>query len=104
MNVRTHRVPLGVRVFLSSGLLVNVGTTLVHQSGSFFVRGLPEDGSDTFSVVDLAAGYRLPKRYGVLRLEIRNLFDEAFKFQDIDPANPTIRGQRVALVRVILGN
>ena len=36
----------------------------------------------------MSISYRLPKRYGVLRLKALNLFDEEFKFLDTDPANP----------------
>jgi hypothetical protein len=35
----------------------------------------------------VALGYRLPRRLGVASLEIRNLFDEEFKFQDSEPGN-----------------
>jgi hypothetical protein len=32
--------------------------------------------------VDADVGYRLPKRFGILSLEIRNLFDTSFHYQD----------------------
>jgi outer membrane receptor protein involved in Fe transport len=33
-------------------------------------------------LVDLAAGYRLPKRRGVIALEVTNLLDQHLSFQD----------------------
>ncbi len=60
------------------------------------------DGSDRFWVVDAALGYRLPKRYGMVAVEVKNLFDEEFQFQDTDAANPSIYPERLALVRVTL--
>jgi hypothetical protein len=53
-------------------------------------------------VADAAIGYRLPKRYGMLTLEVKNLFDTDFNFQDTDAANPSIYPERLALVRCVL--
>jgi hypothetical protein len=53
-------------------------------------------------VVDASIGYRLPKRYGIITVEARNLFDENFRFQDTDPSNPTIYPERLVLVKVTL--
>ena len=39
-------------------------------------------GKDSFFVVDVAAGYRFPKRRGIASLSIVNLFVEEFKYQD----------------------
>ena len=40
------------------------------------------EGDENFFVVDLGIGYRLPKRIGRVSLEVSNLFDEGFQFQD----------------------
>jgi hypothetical protein len=40
--------------------------------------------SDEFYVVDAAIGYRLPKRRGIVSLEVRNLLDEKFLFEDLE--------------------
>jgi outer membrane receptor protein involved in Fe transport len=39
-------------------------------------------GKDDFVVVDVAVGYRLPNRLGIVSLGIKNLFDEDFRYQD----------------------
>jgi outer membrane receptor protein involved in Fe transport len=71
---------------------------------------IPQDRyKDDFSVVDAAIGYRLPKRLGMISLEIGNLFDEEFRFRDasfktsdrfnvIQPFLP----ERTVLARVVL--
>jgi tetratricopeptide (TPR) repeat protein len=91
-KLETHRVPLGVGFFHPSGFLGNLKATFVSQSGEF--PGLTFDdrtrGRDQFWVVDGSIGYRLPNRWGMVSLEVRNLLDERFRFQDTDPANPTI--------------
>jgi hypothetical protein len=44
----------------------------------------PEDAlSEDFVLVDLAMGYRLPKRYGILSLEVKNLFNRGFDFIEV---------------------
>ena len=57
---------------------------------------------DTFWVVDTSIGYRLPKRYGLISVEARNLFDKDFRFQDTDPGNPLILPERLVVVRFTL--
>jgi len=37
--------------------------------------------SDRFGLVDAAVGYRLPKRYGIFSLGVKNVFNENFNFQ-----------------------
>jgi len=60
-----------------------------------------------FVVVDAAIGYRLPKRRGILSLEVRNLFDEDFLYQDTNiqqpvPSNPRFIPDRTVMGRVTL--
>jgi Tfp pilus assembly protein PilF len=41
-----------------------------------------EDGNENFWLVDIGAGYRIPKRHGAVRFVLRNLLDEDFDFDD----------------------
>lgn len=81
-EVRTLSLPLSLTYFDPDGLFATLGTTYVDQR----VRRAPNsqfsDGEDNFVVVDVAVGYRLPKRRGVISLAVRNLFDTEFMFQD----------------------
>jgi outer membrane receptor protein involved in Fe transport len=52
--------------------------------------------------VDASIGYRLPKRYGKVTIEARNLFDKNFRFQDTDPSNPKIYPEYLILVKFTL--
>jgi hypothetical protein len=63
--------------------------TYLNQHGRFVeqLTGETTNDKDSFFVTDVALGYRLPRRLGVASLEIRNLFDEEFKFQDSEPGN-----------------
>jgi tetratricopeptide (TPR) repeat protein len=104
--VRTHRVPLGVSFFHPSGLIAKLKGTFIHQKGEFQPQGSPPGvsipGEDDFWTVDASIGYRLPGRYGILSLEARNLFDKSFRYQDTDPASPTIQPERMVLFKVTL--
>lgn len=40
------------------------------------------DGADTFGLVSAGLGYRLPQSRGIVSIEVQNLFDERFDFQN----------------------
>jgi len=102
-KVVTHRVPLALNFFHPLGFMAQFRGTYVDQEvdylGALYDR---TEGTDTFWVFDAALGYRLPKRYGIISLEVRNLFNEGFHFQDTDPANPRIFPDRLILGRITL--
>jgi len=43
-----------------------------------------DDGTDDFFLVDADVGYRLPKRLGIISLEVHNLFDTSFHYEDLN--------------------
>jgi outer membrane receptor protein involved in Fe transport len=97
-QVKTHRVPLQAAFFHPCGFFARLNGTWYSQEGSFHLQNSPPDafvqGSDSFWVVNASIGYRLPGRYGILSIEGKNLFDEAFRYQDTDPASPTLQPKR----------
>jgi hypothetical protein len=102
-SVRTHRVPLGIGFFHPSGFTVRIRATWVAQDGDFAdTSGAVTPADDRFWVVDAAIAYRLPRRWGLVTLEVRNLFDERFRFQDTGPANPVFYPERLVLARFTL--
>ncbi len=102
--VKTHRVPLGVNVFAPWGLMARLKATYIDQRGDFAdsTGTVVQPGGDRFWVLDAAIGYRLPKRLGLITLEARNLLNQHFKFQDTDPANPSVSPGRLILGKVTL--
>jgi tetratricopeptide (TPR) repeat protein len=103
-TLKTHKIPIGIHFFHPGGVSLHFKTTYVHQRGSFgypWVAPTVED-SDHFWVVDASIGYRLPNRLGILGLEVKNLFDEGFRFQDTDPSNPEIIPERSLLAKLML--
>jgi hypothetical protein len=73
----------------------------VDQAGSFFLSRDYEPGSasDQFWVLDASIGYRLPRRLGLITLEVRNLLDEEFKFYEMDPTIPLMYPERLVFAR-----
>ena len=83
-DLETWSVPLGIRYFHPSGFFAGFTGTWVHQEverDPANELGL-EDGTDSFVVLDASVGYRLPRRIGIVSLEVDNLLDEGFHFQD----------------------
>ena len=102
-EVETHRFPLGISYFHTSGFSAGLRATYIDQKGDF-VDSMGEivPGDDQFWVFDASVGYRLPKRYGLITIEVKNLFDEEFKFQDMEFRNPVISPERLILARLTL--
>jgi len=103
VEVKTHRVPLGISFFNTLGFIARLKATYVDQDGEF---GNPSlgfvSGDDNFWVVDASLGYRLPRRLGIVTFEAKNLFDEEFYFQDTDPSNPHITPESLIFARLTL--
>ena len=100
VELKTNRFPMGNNFFYPIGFNTGLKASYIDQTGKFGTGAV--EGDDQFWVVDLYAGYRLPKRYGVISFEARNLFDEKFRFQDTDPGNPSIYPERMILAKFSL--
>jgi hypothetical protein len=102
-EVKTHRVPLGVRFFHPSGLSASLKATYFNQDGDFRLRGGGlESGQDEFWVVDAAISYRLPKRYGFISVGATNLLNKHFNYQETDLRNPIVQPARFIYGRITL--
>ena len=104
-DVETHSVPLGINFFHPIGISVGLKATYIDQDGEFSTQGAQDvykNGNDNFWLADAAIKYRLPKRYGIFTVGIRNLFDEDFEYYDSDPDNARIQPDRVAFVNITL--
>ena len=85
-DLETFSIPLAARYFHPSGFFAGMGVTYVNQNVTRSALGMANtgfsDGSDEFVVVDAAIGYRFPDRFGAVSLEVNNLLDEEFEYQD----------------------
>ncbi|MEJ2642696.1 MAG: TonB-dependent receptor, partial [Desulfosarcinaceae bacterium] len=65
--------------------------TYVDQEGEFLIYGMSpvpavSEDEDSFWITDLSLNYRLPKRFGRAGVEVRNVFNTAFNYLDMDEA------------------
>lgn len=77
-DVKLDRARAAFRYFMDSGFFPFVEATWRHQDrlgGDF----LP-DGTETFTIVDVGLGYRLPNRHGSIVLKAANVFDKQFVY------------------------
>ncbi|ABA57571.1 TPR repeat protein [Nitrosococcus oceani ATCC 19707] len=104
VDVATHRVPVGLSFFHPLGFSANLKATYVNQSGFFQRRNSDDIFNDQsgFIVVDMSLNYRLPKRFGIIRVGSKNLFNERFKYQDMDPNMPLFFPERFLYTQLTL--
>lgn len=83
-KVDTTSIPVGIRYFHPYGAFASLITTYVRQEVGYTYSAPPsaELKKEDFTVVDLAAGYRFPRRMGSLSVEVKNLFKRDFLYQD----------------------
>jgi hypothetical protein len=80
--VRTVSVPLALKYFLPNGLSAGIAGTYVDQRVQRYEFATEGEGEDSFFVVDASLAYALPRRLGVLSVQVRNLLGEEFQYQD----------------------
>jgi hypothetical protein len=83
VEIDTRSLPLTATYHHPSGIFARARLTLVDQrieSQDGF--GAEERTSDSFTPFDLSLGARLPRRRGIVSLEVLNLFDEQFGYRD----------------------
>jgi tetratricopeptide (TPR) repeat protein len=81
-RVETMSVPFEVAYFNPLGFFAKLGATYVRQQVELGPLSTFDEDSDEFVVVEIGAGYRLPNRWGILSVDVRNLLDENFLYQD----------------------
>ena len=110
-EVDTTTVPVFVTYFQgtgrSAGLFAEIGTYFVRQKVHLAPTSTFGENREDFITVDAAIGYRLPQRRGLLSLEVRNVFDQKFLFQDMNiqnsvPSNPRFIPDRTVIGRLTL--
>jgi outer membrane receptor protein involved in Fe transport len=109
-ELRTQRVPVGLRYFHPSGFRAGIEATRVNQSGIFGELRAGPGGFETvvhadserFWVADAFVSYKLPGRHGIIGISVHNLTNQSFRFQDTDPENPSIIPEQFVSLRFTL--
>ncbi|SJM95570.1 FecR domain-containing protein [Crenothrix polyspora] len=95
-QLTTQQVPLSVSLFHPGGFFAKLTGIYVDQQSLEGVDQLTDvinpktnSYSDHFWTFDASVGYRFPKKLGVASLEVKNLFDNHFRFQSaFDASGP----------------
>ncbi len=82
-KIETVSIPVSIRHFSPTGIFSEIGATFVSQEVGRIGATRNRRREDFFRV-DAVVGYRLPKRWGIISLEARNLLNEHFLFQDLE--------------------
>lgn len=80
-DVETFSVPVTARYFHPSGFFAGVRGTYVHQEVARDNLSFGQ-GDSSFFNVDAELGYRFPNQRGSLTLQVQNLLDNDFEYQD----------------------
>lgn len=82
-EITTEIAPIHLSCFHPSGGFGRLTATYVSQD--IVIPGISDvlQDDDVFALVDMAMGYRLPGRHGILSAEIKNLFDREFNFMEL---------------------
>lgn len=99
--------PLTLRYLQPNGIFSELTATHVKQKVKLQTTSNFAQTRENFTLVDLSIGYRLPKRIGKISLEINNLFDEKFIYQDLnftrtEAVNPRYFPERQVMGRITL--
>jgi Flp pilus assembly protein TadD len=102
-QTQTHLFPTSIRYFLDSGIFLNARATYVYQrcdmtmtsceqnaSNNLFANYNSQAAREQFVLFDVGIGFRLPKRYGIMRFEVRNLLDQSFNYMSADNRDTTL--------------
>ena len=83
LKVKTISFPVGVNYFHPSGVFGGVVVSHVDQKvRRSAMATFASTATVTSHVADLAVGYRLPRRQGIVSVSVQNLFDNNFDYQD----------------------
>jgi ferric-dicitrate binding protein FerR (iron transport regulator) len=77
-DIILQRARTSLRYFCEGGLYPFIAATWREQErkGSDFLT----DGSSDFVIADIGVGYRLPQRQGTIQLQLNNIFDKSFSY------------------------
>ena len=101
-KIDSHSLQLFGNYFHPAGFIAKLKLSYNNQTGSFSgnSRNNFQNGHTQFWLLDTELGYRLPKRYGIVSVGIRNLLDEHYNYQAIDQNQPELPQGRFLYGRV----
>lgn len=92
-KVNTLTIPCGLRYFSPVGIFAGASVNFTYQDVKDLTLSddsVLDEADSTFVTLDALLGYRLPNRRGLVSLEVRNLLDKRFNYQDDNFQNGNI--------------
>ena len=90
-DTTTQIVPASITYFSPLGMFARVSARYLHQRVQLQSEGDEESNSDDNEFIDLALGYRFPKRYGIAEVQFLNLLDKDYRFEGLQDRSPPPR-------------
>ncbi|WP_374090495.1 tetratricopeptide repeat protein [Methylomicrobium lacus] len=87
----TYDSKAGLRYFDPSGFFCNTEAEYVNQRADW--PGVYDIKHNEFVLFNAGIGMRLPKRLGIINLDIKNIFDRQFEFQSLAGRSPQTSAQ-----------
>jgi tetratricopeptide (TPR) repeat protein len=100
--LRTIQWPWSATLRLSENTFGEFRWTTVEQEVDRLSTSIAPVGRDRFTVIDAAMAYSLPRRKGRLSVEVKNLLNEKFSYQDDDFRNTEPRLSPYLPIRRVL--
>jgi Tfp pilus assembly protein PilF len=89
-STATYDTKMGLRFFDPSGFFAHIEGEYVNQRADW--PHVYDVIRNEFFLVNTGIGYRLPKRMGLIQVDINNLFDREFDFQSAGLRSPAFSG------------
>jgi hypothetical protein len=104
-RIATHYAPVTITYHQAGGMFAAFRAGYASQKLRFVDPfGAETAGETDFWIADVSLGARLPRRLGSVSLDVLNLFDERFQYQDTDflgtPRVPLFQPKRLVLLRI----
>ncbi|MCF6252993.1 MAG: FecR domain-containing protein [Methylococcaceae bacterium] len=83
-RISTHQIPFSVNLFHSSGIFARLSATYVKQKVALVTDSVSsplEHDKEQFWTFNTSLGYRIPKKLGLISLEVRNIFNHSHSYQ-----------------------
>jgi Tfp pilus assembly protein PilF len=79
LDTQVHKIATGLRYFNKQGWFAFTNGTWREQNRQGY---FPDEanGNNNFWIVDAGVGYRIPKRHGSIILQVNNIFDQDFNY------------------------
>ena len=104
VTLDTTRIPIGLNVFLGERFSANLTASFVQQSGLLqaFPGATQFPTSTQFWNADVSVSLLFPRRLGLLKLGVANIFDRQTQYQEIDSTKPQFSPRRFAYATISL--